>query len=408
MAALQLREDKDAGRLILQPALASRLGGCVFGLIWLVGVGVFLVPMLGGGRVDWFAIGAFLLFAFVPMSASFFNAIFATMVTIDRSTRTLTSVRSLLFLPIGTTTVAFNDLTKIEVQYVSRSSAVNVWLVNAVSRNNNRLRLNWNGAQLEMVKLAEQVSAITGVPVVQAEYAMPATLQDVLKKIAPTVSDQAEPSQSAPAPQSTEPEQTSTVLGRLLRDIADQATPEDASQQGAPAPNVLSPNELAQMPEPDVVSVPEAEAEGGKPVLNLPTNQLEQRVAADSMDSDARYALARRYHARGDLERAIALYSEVVRIDPTNPNAQNDLGIALQQRGRRAEAETAYRRAIALDPFSSIAHLNLALFLRALNRATEASQEFFLARQNARGGEETRAAEAASSGAKMDSQLSRT
>ena len=136
-------------------------------------------------------------------------------------------------------------------------------------------------------------------------------------------------------------------------------------------------------------------------------NQLEQRVADDSMDADARYALARRYHARGDLDRAIALYGEVVRIDPTNPNAQNDLGVALQQRGKRAEAEAAYRRTIALDPFSSPAHLNLALLLRVQKRATEASQEFFLARQNARGKEETRAAEAASSGAKMDPQLSK-
>ena len=407
MAALQLREDKGAGRLILQPAIASRLGGCVFGTIWLVGVGVFLIPMLGGGRVDWFAIVAFLLFAFFPVSASFFNAIFAMTVTIDRNTRTLSSVRSLLFLPVATTTFTFDDLTKIEVQYVAGSSAVNVWLVNAVSRDGKRLRVNWNGAQREMVDLAQRISVLTGAPVVQAEYAMPTALQDVLKKIAPTALDQASQSPSAPAPQSTEPGETSTVLGRLLRDIAAQATPEEASPPVSPAPSVLLPNELAQMPEPDVVSVAEGDAGDDKPVWNLPMNQLEQRVADDSMDADARYALARRYHARGDLERALELYRQVVRIDPTNPNAQNDLGIALQQRGKRADAEAAYRRAIALDPFSSIAHLNLALFLRALNRASEASQEFFLARQNARGVEETRAAEAASSGAKMDPQLSK-
>ena len=405
MAALQLHEDKEAGRLILQPAIASRLGGCVFGLIWLVGVGVFLVPMLGGGRVDWFAIIVFLLFAFVPMSASFFNAIFAMTVTIDRNTRTLSSVRSLFFLPVASTTFTFNDLTKIEAQSVSRSSAVNVWLVNAVSRDGKRLRVNWNGAQREMIDLAQRISALTGAPVVQAEYSLPTALQDVLKKIAPTELDQTQPSNRAPASPPSAP--TATVLGRLLRELADQATPEEASLSDSPAPSILLPNELAQTQEPGVESAPEVDAGEGKPVWNLPTNQLEQRVADDSMDADARYALARRYHARGDLERAIALYGEVVRIDPTNPNAQNDLGVALQQRGKRAEAEAAYRRTIALDPFSSPAHLNLALLLRVQKRATEASQEFFLARQNARGNEETRAAEAASSGAKMDPQLSK-
>ncbi|MDE3090366.1 MAG: hypothetical protein KGJ80_13375, partial [Chloroflexota bacterium] len=66
----------------------------------------------------------------------------------------------------------------------------------------------------------------------------------------------------------------------------------------------------------------------------------------------------------------------------------------------------AYRRAIALDPFSGTAHLNLGLLLSGMKRATEASQEFLQARQNARGDAETRAAEAASTGAKMEPRLS--
>jgi Flp pilus assembly protein TadD len=135
---------------------------------------------------------------------------------------------------------------------------------------------------------------------------------------------------------------------------------------------------------------------------------LEQRIQGDPMDSDARYALARKYHAQRQLDRAIAMYQEVMRTDPTNSGAQNDLGIAFQQRGKRAEAEAAYRRAVALDPFSSTAHLNLALLLRDMKRATEASQAFFQARQNARGDDETRAAEAASTGARMEPVMSKT
>lgn len=126
------------------------------------------------------------------------------------------------------------------------------------------------------------------------------------------------------------------------------------------------------------------------------------------MDSDARYVLARKYQARNQLDRAMALYREVLRLDPINTGAQNDLGVALQQRGKRTEAEAAYRRAIALDPFSSMAHLNLGLLLRSMNRATDASQEFYQARQNARSDAERRAAEAASTGARMDPQLSQS
>jgi Flp pilus assembly protein TadD len=100
------------------------------------------------------------------------------------------------------------------------------------------------------------------------------------------------------------------------------------------------------------------------------------------------------------------MYQEVLRLDPMNIGAQNDLGVAYQARGKRTEAEAAYRRAAALAPFSFTAHLNLALLLRATNRAAEASQEFYLARQNARGKAETQLAEAASSGGKVEPMLS--
>ena len=141
---------------------------------------------------------------------------------------------------------------------------------------------------------------------------------------------------------------------------------------------------------------------------SLSMQALEQRITSDTMDSDARYALAKKYHARGQFDKAIGLYQETLRLDPTNSNAQNDLGVALQQRGRRVEAEAAYRRAVALDPFSVTPHLNLGLLLRAMNKANDASQEFYLARKNARGETEMRLAESASTGARIEPQMSRT
>lgn len=134
--------------------------------------------------------------------------------------------------------------------------------------------------------------------------------------------------------------------------------------------------------------------------------ELEQRIARDRLDFEARFVLARRYHRSGNLDHAIGLYREAARLEPANANVQNDLGIALHARGKRSDAETAYRRAVALEPFSFTAHLNLALFLRAQNRAVEASQEFFLARQNARAAAEQRLAETASAGGKIAPRLS--
>jgi Flp pilus assembly protein TadD len=139
----------------------------------------------------------------------------------------------------------------------------------------------------------------------------------------------------------------------------------------------------------------------------MTTAELEERVKSDAGDSQARHVLARKYHAAGGLDQAIALYKQVLHIDSFNANAQNDLAVALLQQRKRSEAEAALRRAIALDPYSTTAHLNLGLLLRSINRAAEASQEFYHARQNARSDAETRVAERASTGGKLDAQLSR-
>jgi tetratricopeptide (TPR) repeat protein len=204
-------------------------------------------------------------------------------------------------------------------------------------------------------------------------------------------------------------------LEQYEQPAAEQSPPEaaESAAEETMQPPVISPipaNEMLQPPEMPMSSgIPAADA-APTPTMDLSRlsiAELEARVSGDAMDSDARFALARRYLARGQTDRAITLYQETLRLDPTNADAQNDLGVALQSRGKRTEAEAAYRRAVALDPFSSTAHLNLGLLLSGMKRPAEASQEFYQARQNARGGDETRAAEAASTGAKMDPVLSK-
>ncbi len=386
MAALNLKEDQATGQLILEPRLLPRLAGLLGNLGWILVLAIFiLVPSLIGGRVNPESLVVFLIilvFSLSPVVSSFF----ATSVTIDRLNHLLSRTTRLLFLPIRSTSFSFHDLANIEVQYYrtsSRRRSGEAYRVNAVDRAGSRIALNWDGKRDEMFELAQKISAMTGAPLLDQTAQAASTLDQVIE-IAKNL--------GLPMPQEaaspTEPSTTSTQepsLGEISVDV----TPEGE----------------------EPIAIPATAAGEGSPILthqdlhSLSVSELEQRVAGDPTDSDARYALARKYHARGELDRAISTYQATLQTDTSNAEAQNDLGAALQQRGNRKEAEAAYRRAIALDPFSFNAHLNLGLLLRSMNRAAEASQEFFQARRNARGEEETRVAEAASTGARVEPQL---
>jgi thioredoxin-like negative regulator of GroEL len=359
MAALQVIEDRETGRLTMRASLASRLGSLVFGLMWVAVIAIAVLPDLFRGEIDWFMLIFFAVFALFPLGGVALATMFGTTVEVDRSARTLTRTRHFFGLPLLTTVISFADLVNIQVQgyrqAILKPSSPS-WFVVALTRDGARVRLNWGGTYDEMNQLAQKVSAVTGVAVTQSDVKLPAFVRQILEKI----SEQVSPDAGAPEP----------------RALDEYAPPRQEVYAGATTADSIA--------------------------------ELEQRVRDDSVDADARYRLARALHAQGQLDRAISLYQQVVRLDTLNANAQNDLGVALVQRGKRTAAEAVYRRAAALDPFFGTAHLNLALLLRDLNRATEASQEFFLARQNARDDEERRIAEAASSGARVQPRLSKT
>lgn len=374
MAALQTKEDSMTGRLTLFMPSLPRLGRILFGLVWLVFIGAFLISDTNGDAENWGMVLFFFAFALLPLFSSALNALVNTTIVIDRGTRTLSLTKQLLSLPISAQAIPFSDVTGIEL-LPARTQRQFLWLVNAVTRDAKRVRLNWDGGEKEMDALAQKISALVGAPVTQAPQ-VPAVAQPTLEPIAPNAQELRAPS---PADDST------------------ATSPSDVSTTAQPATAAA----VSIDSTPDIKTTPSA-------ALNaLSIDTLEKRIADDTLDSDARYVLARKYHARGQIDKAIGLYQDTLRLDPTNVNAQNNLGVALQQRGKRAEAEAAYRRAIALDPFSTTAHLNLGLLLRSMNRAAEASQEFFQARQNARGDAETRMAEAASTGGRIEPQMSK-
>lgn len=63
----------------------------------------------------------------------------------------------------------------------------------------------------------------------------------------------------------------------------------------------------------------------------------------------------------GDVQKAIALYRELLRRQPDSVEARTNLGAALAKTGRYDEAVTQYREALKRDPGNPIVRLNLAL-----------------------------------------------
>jgi hypothetical protein len=406
MAALKLGQDDATGRLTLSAPFTKRLVGILFGLAWVVLLGAFfLVPMLTSDTIDLSNIIFVLVILVFSGGSSLISSLTSTTVTLDRGSRTLTAVLSLLVVPLRTTTVAFSDLANVEVQYYRQSSgrsAHDAWRVNAVDRDGKRIRLNWDGSPPEMMDLAQKLVSFTGAPLLDSSLKPQSTMQRVFGQGSPPIATDS----SAPDDANPDQEDTSTQTDQAPADeqpqSATQPTDTDTTITGpylppaadtAPMPTYNTIDDTTPVPAPDL----------GR----LSVSELEERVQGDAMDSDSRYALGRRYHAQGQYDRAIGLYQDTLKLDPSNGGAQNDLGVAFQQRGKRTDAEAAYRRAIALDPFSSTPHLNLGLLLSGMKRATDASQEFLQARRNASGDAETRAAEAASTGTKMDPQLSK-
>jgi tetratricopeptide (TPR) repeat protein len=399
MAALVMKQDTATGIMKLSPSIMPRLTSLLFGLVWLGFLGVFLAPAFAGDNPDWETILFIAVFALLPIGSSFVGALMTNAVTLDPGSRTLKSVKQFLFVPVSSVTVPFSDITNIDVQYVKRSSrnSSNYFSVNAATRDGKRIALNWNGSQGEMQDLAQRVSVMTGVPLAEQPYKAPGMVQQVLEQVAPELEQMIEPSNPPAQPAD------STPMGKSMMPSAAPVMPKVNELSGTDMPSsapmmsdAYAENTLA-----------DTEPAPARDLSALSLNELEQRVGGDPMDSEARYALARQYFSRGQLDRAMGMYQEVMRLDPTNAGAQNDIGIVLQARGKRTEAEAAYRRAIALDPFSSTPHLNLGLLLRQMKRPVDASQEFLQARQNARGDMETRAAESAPTNTKMEPVLSR-
>ena len=81
-------------------------------------------------------------------------------------------------------------------------------------------------------------------------------------------------------------------------------------------------------------------------------------------------------HREGKLEEAERLYRSILENQPTNLDANNNLGVMLYNLGRLDEAEASYRKAIELKPDYVVAHYNLGAVLKDLSRLDEAEASY--------------------------------
>lgn len=80
----------------------------------------------------------------------------------------------------------------------------------------------------------------------------------------------------------------------------------------------------------------------------------------------------------GRHEESIREYRRALELDPGNPEAHNNLGLALAHGGKLDEAMAHYRKALALNPDLATAHNNLGAALARSGRPGEAVEHFVL------------------------------
>jgi tetratricopeptide (TPR) repeat protein len=74
-------------------------------------------------------------------------------------------------------------------------------------------------------------------------------------------------------------------------------------------------------------------------------------------------AMAEVHLLRREPKAAVALYEELLALQPNSPKLWNERGIGLHQEGHFAEAQASYRRAVLVEPGYAIAHNNLGVAL---------------------------------------------
>ncbi len=101
-----------------------------------------------------------------------------------------------------------------------------------------------------------------------------------------------------------------------------------------------------------------------------------QLAARNPGNATVRYNLAVFLQERGDLDKAIAEYKEVLRIDPGNSFAHYNLGLAYQRRGARSAALREYKSALGNNPQYARAFYAIGRLYEELGAPKKAREEY--------------------------------
>jgi len=97
-----------------------------------------------------------------------------------------------------------------------------------------------------------------------------------------------------------------------------------------------------------------------------------QVLKEDPENVDANHYMGVLAHQRGRNDIAIGLIQKAIQINPNQPESHCNLGIIYKQLGRINDAIACYRYAIALTPHHAEAHYNLGITLRTQGKLQEA------------------------------------
>jgi Tfp pilus assembly protein PilF len=107
------------------------------------------------------------------------------------------------------------------------------------------------------------------------------------------------------------------------------------------------------------------------------TAALRQRAVRDPQDPRARLELASAYLQSGDVPAATRAYVDVLRVDPSNPEAHTQLGWILLGAGRPTEALVEENRALSARPaYPEALYVRGLVLLRGLHRPPRAADSF--------------------------------
>lgn len=103
---------------------------------------------------------------------------------------------------------------------------------------------------------------------------------------------------------------------------------------------------------------------------------LQQRVIENPKDVDSLLKLAIEYSVSNNFVKAVETYFSVLRVDPDNYHAYNNLGILYKQSGQFRDSLHCYEQAQRIDPDSYWVPYNMGLCYEAMGRMQEARESY--------------------------------